>query len=59
MQGQKLDYSGVEEALGKVIQAGDATETNLKAIDKLIEESVGDLPDGYDSVTILSMNPMN
>ena len=45
MQGQKLDYSGVEEALGKVIQAGDATETNLKAIDKLIEESVGD--DGY------------
>ncbi len=45
MQGQKLDYSGIEEALGKVIQAGDTTETNLKSIDKLIEESVGD--DGY------------
>ena len=45
MQGQRLDYAGVDEALGRVVEAGDTTEQNLKSIDKLIEESVGD--DGY------------
>lgn len=42
MQGQRLSYSDVQEALEKVMQAGDTTEKNLKAIDKLMDESVGD-----------------
>ena len=45
MEGQKLEFSGVEEALGKVSETGEITETNLKGIDALIEESVGD--EGY------------
>ena len=40
--GQIIEYGGIEEKLATIKLDGEATQTNLTNIDRLIKESVGD-----------------